>query len=192
MGGVLSQMLAAKLNANGQQGIRAIAIVTSAAPAPLFPIRLVSIPGVIRNLLRWAFWRKPFSLSRREGKYLIFNKMHEPQRSELAEKLIPESGRIVTQLSFAPITRKRSPAFVAPEALNCPALSLAGQKDRTVPIGVSRRIARYYGRNIEYRELSQHGHWPLGEEGWEYVANEIQVWIREQLKPPQPAMMVES
>ncbi len=172
LGGLLAQHLAAMGKA------RAIALISAAAPAPFFPIRLRSIPGTFLAFLKWRFWRKPMTLSRWSAKYAIFNAVPADRQDAMVDKLVPESGRVASQLVFGFLNR-RNAAYCDLSKITCPTLSMAGHRDHIVPVQVSRRLAKTYGKKMDYRELSQHGHWMLGEDDWDYVANEILVWVKQ-------------
>lgn len=172
LGGFLAQHLATMGKA------RAIALISAAAPAPFFPIRLRSIPGTLLAFLKWGFWRKPMVLSRWSAKYAIFNAVPADKQDAMVDRLVPESGRAASQLVFG-FLRRRNPAYCDLSKISCPTLSMAGHRDNIVPVQVSRRLAKTYGKKMDYRELSQHGHWMLGEDDWDYVANEILVWVKQ-------------
>ena len=178
LGGMLAQHLAALGKA------RAIGLISAAAPAPFFPIRLHSIPGTFLAFLKWAFWRKPMTLTRWSAKYAIFNAAAADQQKQLTEKLVPESGRAASELVFGFISR-RNAAYCDINDIQCPILSLAGKRDNIVPIQVSRRLAKAYGAKMDYRELGQHGHWMLGEDDWDYVANEVLAGVKQLDVEPQ-------
>ncbi len=170
MGGFIAQKIASRAS------LRAAVLVNSAAPAPIFPLRLVTLPGTARSFSTWGLWRKAFRLLRWEVDYLIFNVTPKEERAALFAQMIAESGRAAYQLGFGPLNLAGSNR-VDRDAIKCPLLSLAGARDRIVPAGVSRSMAAWYGQRIDYREYPEHGHWMLGEPGWQSRVAEILAWL---------------
>jgi hypothetical protein len=56
-------------------------------------------------------------------------------------------------------------------------LALSGARDRIVPVGASRGMAAWYGKQIDYREYPEHAHWMLGEPGWQARVAEALAWL---------------
>jgi pimeloyl-ACP methyl ester carboxylesterase len=170
MGGFIAQKLASR-------GIlRAAVLVNSATPAPVFPLRAKMLPFTTRPFLTWGLWRKSFRILRREADYLVFNKMPETGRAELFGQLIAESGRVAYQLGFGPLNLAGSNR-VDRDAINCPMLFLAGAQDNIIPVGASRSMAAWYGKRLDYREYSEHGHWMLDEPGWKDRVADSLAWL---------------
>ncbi len=62
--------------------------------------------------------------------------------------------------------------------VTCPVLLVAGAQDRISPPPVVRQIARKYKNVSTYREFENHGHWIVGEPGWEEVAMGVLGWLK--------------
>ena len=62
-------------------------------------------------------------------------------------------------------------------ANDIPLLSVAADADRIVPAGVCAANARRYGQRCDRRVYPDHGHWILGEPGWERVAADTLDWL---------------
>jgi pimeloyl-ACP methyl ester carboxylesterase len=172
MGGLIAQQVAARVP------VAAAVLINSAAPAPVFPLRPVSLPGLARHFMRPTLYGTAFLPSRWESAYLLLNAMPPPQRDALLARLIAESGRAICQLAFGALNLAASNR-VARDAIDAPMLALAGVRDRIVPIGVSRAMSRWYGaRRLDYREYPQHAHWMLAEPGWEQRVDEVLAWLQ--------------
>jgi pimeloyl-ACP methyl ester carboxylesterase len=61
--------------------------------------------------------------------------------------------------------------------VTCPLLIISGRQDREHPISVVRKIAKRYRRVATFEELPEHGHWLLGEPGWDKIAERIEDWL---------------
>lgn len=170
LGGLITQILAT------QTTLAAAVLVCSAAPAAVFPLRPVTLPGLMRHFLKPGLWRQPFRLSRAESDYLLFNAVPAEERFQLREGMVYESGRIAYEVGFGALNLRRTNA-VDKGAVHCPILAVAGKKDRIVPVAVSRRLARWYGAALTYWEYPEHAHWPLAEPGWEEVVKRVIHWL---------------
>jgi hypothetical protein len=47
-----------------------------------------------------------------------------------------------------------------------------------------RRIAERYQGRAQYKEVTRHSHWLLGEPGWEKIAEQGLLWLAEVLAEP--------
>ena len=61
--------------------------------------------------------------------------------------------------------------------VECPVLVLAGAEDRLHPLSMMRKVARRYERHSTYMELAGHGHWLVGEPGWQEIAEQVADWL---------------
>lgn len=171
MGGLIAQQLAARAP------IAAAVLICSAAPAPVFPLRPVMLPGVTRHFLRPNLYARSFLPSRWEAGHLFLNGLPKAQWDDKYSRLIPESGRALYQLGFGALNLARSNR-VDRDRISAPMLALSGVRDHIIPIGVSRAMARWYGpQKLEFREFAEHAHWMLAEPGWERRIDEVLQWL---------------
>lgn len=174
MGGLIVQQLASRLS------LRAAVLINSAAPRAVFPLRPVMLPGLARHFLRWGLWNGALRLSTREAEYLLYSALDPSERERMVAATLGESGRIAYQLGFGRLGWSRVHE-VDPSRIGCPMLLLAGRRDRMIPVGVSRAIARFYGTKLTYRELPDNAHWLLGEAGYRERISEVLAWLDERL-----------
>jgi pimeloyl-ACP methyl ester carboxylesterase len=115
-----------------------------------------------------------------ESRHSLFTHLPpEEQRAQYA-KLVHESGRAVLfELAQWYLDSRRTTA-VDPAAITCPLLIVNGAEDGIIPIVVGRKIARRYPQ-ADYRELPGHGHWVMGEPGWEAIARDVLGWLETKL-----------
>jgi len=180
MGGLIVQQVAARVPA------AAVVLINSAAPAPVFPLRPITLPGLMRHFLRPDLWKTSFLLSRWEAGHLLLNAMPESQRDALRARLIPESGRAIYQLGYGALNLSGSNR-VERDRIDAPMLALAGGRDHIIPIGVSHAMARWYGPGrMDFREYPQHAHWMLAEPGWDQRVNEVLDWLQRTVSDSAP------
>lgn len=172
LGGLIGQLVAQRLTLGG------LVLINSAAPGQIFPLRLSMLPGLVRHFSQWGLWKKTFRLSPREANYLVFNQVAPSERPLLYAQLIAESGKVAYEVGFGWLNLAQSNR-VQKDLINCPMLGLAGGKDRIIPLSVSRGMARWYGKKLDYREYFNNGHWLLGESNWTQCAHEVAEWVQE-------------
>jgi alpha-beta hydrolase superfamily lysophospholipase len=176
MGGLIAQMVAAQAGVASRFKVAAVVGVNSAAPGAVFPLRPVTLPGTLRHFANPLLWRLPFRLNSWEARYLLFNAFDPVAADEMASQIVFESGRVAWQIGFGPLNLAGSNR-VDKSQITAPLLLLAGEKDRIVPIGASRAVARWYGSQAVCREYPQHAHWLLGEPAFEAAVQDVLNWF---------------
>jgi len=177
MGGLLAQIL-------GSRGLARALVLLS--PAPPYGINALT-PSVAINfrsvLMRWGFWRKPFRLPFAETSYSMLNQMPSESWRNIYDKFVYESGRAACEIGFWFFDTKGA-AKVDKSKVTCPVLIVTGEEDREHPVPVTRKIVRRYKGVATYRELPGHGHWLIGETGWQEIAEYIKEWLHRALSKP--------
>lgn len=171
MGGLLTQLLVSKGLA------KAAILLCSAPPRGVFPIRLSMLPATTRIFTTPGFWRKPCRLNKHEARYAVFNVIDESEAAQRAADLVYESGRAASEIVLA-MFQPHGAAHVDFTANSIPVLSIAGGRDRIVPSSVCSKNAQLYGQRCTYREYPSHGHFIIGEPGWQHVANDCLAWMQ--------------
>jgi pimeloyl-ACP methyl ester carboxylesterase len=173
MGGLIGQIIASR-------GL--VSKLVLLAPAPPRGINVLSYP-VIKSFLpllaSYQFWKKPYRISYARAEYAVFNQLPQQQRREIYDRFVYESGRTVIEtglwwLDFSKAT------LVDEKQMECPVLVVAGSEDRMVPSSVAKKVAEKYNKVSTFKEFEGHGHWLVGEPGWERIAGEIETWIKYQ------------
>jgi non-heme chloroperoxidase len=172
MGGLLAQILGSRNLA------KALVLLTPASPSGIVALRLSVIRCFFSAMTTWAFWRKPFRLTFDEAVYGILNKCSVDEQERLYSKFVYESGRAASEIGFW-ILDSQGAAKVDESMILCPAIIIAGGQDRICPAPVVKKIGQKYRAVSTYREYPDHGHWVLGEPGWETIAQDIQEWLRQ-------------
>lgn len=171
MGGWLAQALAAEGFASR------IVLFAPAAPSGIFPLGPSPLYTLLEVPFRWKFWAKPFKPTYRGANFGLFNRIPKDKRKEYYASLNYESGRALFELAFwffDPLKGSKIPA----EKVNCPVLVLAGEKDRIIPIRVTKAVARRY-ENSEFVPLPNHAHWLTDEPGKEKIFEIMFDWLKQ-------------
>jgi pimeloyl-ACP methyl ester carboxylesterase len=172
MGGFLAQVL-------GSRGLaKALVLLTPTPPHGIIALRPSVVRAVWSALTTWGFWKKPFRLTFSEVTYSMFNLMPPESQRGIYDEFVYESGRAASEIGFW-IFDSKGAVRVDESKVTCPVLIIAGEKDRIHPGSVTRKIAKKYKKVATYKEFSGHGHWIIGEPGWQQVAEYIEAWLRE-------------
>jgi len=130
-------------------------------PAAALPVLLAVLPDLVRG--------RPIAFSYRQASRVFLNAVPEADRRRAYEAGVPDSGLAARQVQGG--------IPVDPGRVDVPVLCLAGTEDRLVPVeGVRKVAARYHA---ELREYAGHGHFLMGEPGWEVIAVDVMSWLVE-------------
>ena len=165
MGGLVAQVAAA--GASVRSGVAALVLLCSAPPSG---IPVLSLP-LLRRLppqLPGLLMARPLMPGRADADDLMFNRVPPAERDALFAGFTPESGLAGRELALGAVA-------VRPADIACPVLSVGAEDDRTVPVGISRRVAERYGAT--HLTFPGHGHFILLEPGWEIPAAAIARWL---------------
>jgi len=177
MGGLLAQIL-------GSRGLaKALILLTPASPRGIIALKASVIKSFWSGLTTWGFWRKPFRQTFDEAVYSMLNQMPSESWKSIYDQFVYESGRAAFEIGFWLFDSKGA-ARVDESGVTCPVLVIAGEKDRIVPVSVTRKVAEKYKAVSTYKEFSGHAHWVIGEPGWEQIAEYIEQWLRQTPRKP--------
>ncbi len=177
MGGLLAQIL-------GSRGLaKALVLLTPASPRGIIALKPSVIKSFWSGLTRWGFWRKPFRQTFDEAVYSMLNQMPSESWKSIYDQFVYESGRAAFEIGFWLFDSKGA-ARVDESKVTCPVLIIAGEKDRIVPVSITRKVAEKYKRVSTYKEFSDHSHWVIGEPGWQQIAEYIKEWLHQALSKP--------
>lgn len=177
MGGLIAQQAAVQLQP------KALVLVSSAVPAPIFPLRLNTLLGTLRSFSRPELYWSTLALTQWEANYLLYNKVPEHERTAQYNSLIRESGRAAYQLAFGGLNLAGSNR-VDWAAITCPVLYLAGKHDRIVPASaaqaLAKRVGNIPGSRFELHVFEEHAHMMMVEESSRKRVDEILSWLSSQ------------
>jgi len=177
MGGLLAQIL-------GSRGLaKALVLLTPASPRGIIALKASVIKSFWSGLTTWGFWRKPFRQTFDEAVYSMLKQMPSESWKSIYDKFVYESGRAAFEIGFWLFDSKGA-ARVDELKVTCPVLVIAGEKDRIVPVSVTRKVAEKYKRVSTYKEFSDHSHWVIGEPGWQEITEYIKEWLHQTLSKP--------
>jgi len=161
LGGLVALLLAAR------NLVRAAVLVSSAPPRG---ISVVSRPLLVRmaRYLPALLLSRPFVPTDGDLDALVLNEVPEQDRARIRERFVPDSGRAARQILLGvydvPVRALRTPLFV-----------VGAERDRFVPVGVARRLARRYDAPLHVAR--GHGHFLFSEPGWETEVATILDWV---------------
>ncbi|MGA2319091.1 MAG: alpha/beta hydrolase [Thermodesulfobacteriota bacterium] len=118
-----------------------------------------------------------------EAAYSMLNLMPFESQKSIYDKFVFESGRAASEIGFWLFDSKKA-ARVDESKVTCPVLIVAGEKDRIVPVSVTRKIAEKYKKVSTYKEFPDHSHWVVGEPGWQEITEYIKEWLNRALSKP--------
>ena len=177
MGGLLAQIL-------GSRGLaKALVLLTPASPRGIIALKPSVIKSFWSGLTTWGFWRKPFRQTFDEAVYSMLNQMPSESWKSIYDQFVYESGRAAFEIGFWLFDSKGA-ARVDESKITCPVLIIAGEKDRIVPVSITRKVAEKYKRVSTYKEFSDHSHWVIGEPGWQQITEYIKEWLHQALSKP--------
>jgi pimeloyl-ACP methyl ester carboxylesterase len=170
MGGLLAQIL-------GSRGLaRALVLLAPAWPAGVLAVKWSAIRSFRSVLMTPRFWRKAVRPTFADAQYAMMELLPAGERKEIYDRLVYESGRAIAEIGFWFLDPHNASA-VDRSRITCPVLVVAGAHDRLTPASIVRRIAERYRAVSTYTEFPDHGHWVLGEPGWEQIADHVLAWL---------------
>jgi pimeloyl-ACP methyl ester carboxylesterase len=157
MGGLLAQMLAARIPTAG------LVLFAPGVPPGGIPATSVSqlrffFPITIRPFW-WKRAHRPTSF--KAACSALFNNLAPARQRELFDLLVPESGRVLFELSFPQLDRTKAGAHDY-SAVKIPVIILHGTKDGVVPYRGSHKLRSKYA-NVLLHEYPGAGHWAFEE-----------------------------
>ena len=162
MGSVIAQLVAER------RPPRAFVGLASAPPGNIFALSPAPLRLFARQLATWGFWRKSHRPTYKAARWGVLHGIPEDEARAVYDTFVHESGRALFELGLGFLDPRRG-AHVAPNRGRTPMLFMTGTLDRTTPESVGRRTAALH--SAQFEALEGHGHWLLGEPGWQVVAD---------------------
>jgi pimeloyl-ACP methyl ester carboxylesterase len=152
MGGMLAQLVAAKVQ---PQGLVLLSPAGTAQTARPSWSALKTMAGVMTGR---SWWNSPTRIDRDRARWGIFNSVPPEIAEAEIDRLVWDSGRVTWQMGLPWLDRTRA-ATVDYARLTMPALVVVGEEDRITPVSIARATARELRGPVDYRELPGAGHW---------------------------------
>ena len=103
-------------------------------------------------------------------------------------RMVYESGQAAAEIGFWLLDPNQA-TKVDESKVTCPVLIIAGSKDRITPVTVIRNTAKKYKAVSTFKEYPDHAHSIILETDWEKVAEDIEAWLKNQLKNTENMML---
>ncbi len=153
MGGLLAQMLAARIPTAGL-----VLFAPGIAPGGIPAISLSQLRFFFPITIRPFWWKRShLPSSFKSASRALFNNLAPARQRKLFDLLVPESGRVLFELSFPQLDRTKAGAHDYNE-VQVPIVILHGTKDGVVPSRGSRKLKAKYA-NVTLHEYPGAGHW---------------------------------
>ena len=171
MGGLLAQMLAARLP------VRALVLLAPSPPWGVAPTTLFEISAAQAMHLHPGHWNRVLEPSRDIALAHSLAKLPKHMRDEVFDRFVPESGRAMFETMNWGLDLNQASA-VATAKIDAPLLFLTGSHDQINPPSTVARIAALYKDRATHEVLDGMGHWLIGEPGWERMADRALNWLK--------------
>ena len=162
MGGLIAQRLA-------EEGVSDTIVLLAPAPPNGIPVATPRLMLKQIKHLGTLLRSKPLRSSRSDADDIIFNRVPEPDRQGLYERLLPDSGRAARDISLGAVR-------VDERRVRCDILVVGGMADRFIAPAITRKVARKY--RAPCWQYPENGHFLPMEPGWDRIAEDIESWIR--------------
>jgi len=171
MGGLLAQMLAARNKA------AACVLFAPSPPWGVLPSSEHEVYSAMGMMMAGPFWSTQpliptFAIAADQALHLL----PRADQKRVFSRFVPESGRATFEIMYWMMDFAQA-SYVNPARVKVPVLALGGGRDKVNPASTVRQIARRYRANCDFVCFDDHGHWLIGEPGWERLAQEALDWL---------------
>ena len=170
MGGMLAQIVAARVEHRGLVLLSTAATATTVSPSLSI---LRTMGGVVT---KWGWWHSPTRIDIGAARWGIYNGVPEDIIQAEYAGLVWDSGRVIAEMSL-PNVSATGATKVDYARLSKPALVIVGTEDRITVPGISRATARKLTGTVDYHEISGAGHWLFWGETETRVGDWIEAWL---------------
>jgi pimeloyl-ACP methyl ester carboxylesterase len=170
MGGMLAQVVAARVAHRG------LVLLSTAATATTVVPGWATVRTMGGVMLKWGWWHSPTRIEYAPARWGIFNGVpEEVARTEFAA-LVWDSGRVLAEMTLPTVSKTRA-TTVDYSRLDKPALVVVGSEDRITLPGISRATARKLGGPTDYHELPGAPHWLFWGDLEGKVGDHLAAWL---------------
>ena len=152
MGGMLAQIVAARLSHAGLVLLSTAATAATAKPA------LSTLRSVAKVVTRWGWWHQPTLCDADQARWGIYNGVPTDVADAEIAALVWDSGRVLAEMTLPSLSSTKA-TRVDYARLSKPALVIVGSQDRITVPSISRETARKLTGTIDYHEIAGSGHW---------------------------------
>jgi len=170
MGGLLAQILGSRNLA------KSLVLLTPAPPSGITSFSPSTVKSFWGIFSKWGFWETPNHQMFDDAVYSLLNLMPTDQQKTIFDKFVYESGRATAEIGFYFLDQNKASSVDASK-IKCPILVVSGSEDRITPANMVEKIAKKYEPLSTYKLFENHGHWVIGEPGWQEIANYVSEWL---------------
>ncbi|MBC7505211.1 MAG: alpha/beta hydrolase [Sandarakinorhabdus sp.] len=152
MGGMLAQIVAARVPHAGLVLLSTAATATTGKPA------LSTLRTVAKVVTRWGWWRQPTMCDHDQARWGIYNGVPADIADAELALLVWDSGRVLAEMTLPSLSTTHA-TRVDYSRLTRPALVITGSEDRITVPAISRETARRLAGTVDYHEIAGSGHW---------------------------------
>ncbi|HFI0251864.1 TPA: alpha/beta fold hydrolase [Streptococcus suis] len=171
LGCLLAQMVAERTPVAGM-------ILMGPAPTAdilaLYPTMLASF---LPHFLRWGFWKRHMPPYKKAFFNYCLNAQDPEIKEGLYQGLVPESGKVYTQMAF-PFLDKSRAAYVDFSKMTGPVLIITGSEDKMTVSAIARKTAQNYKDSILISLTGADHMYPIGK-FQDKTLSVIHAWLHE-------------
>lgn len=171
LGGLIAQLVAAELDHAG------LVLLGPAPSADIFALYPTKVHGFYKHFLRLGFWKKPMPPYRHTYYKYVANKQGQEVKDKAFADLVPESGRVYTEMGLAFLDKKKT-TRVDHEKIQGPVLVITGSEDKIVVPAISKATAAKY-KNSKLVMIEDSDHLYTSKRVLARTVEEIKFWMEE-------------
>lgn len=174
LGGLIAQLVAEKIDHKG------LILLGPAPSSDIFAFYPTMVHAFYKHFLQWGFWKKPLYPNKYAYYNYVANMQDDKTIDEAFNDLVPESGRVYTEMSL-PIFDRNKSTRVDHENIGGPVLVITGSEDNIVVPAIARNTAKNY-QNSKFLMIEGSDHLYTSKRVRSRTISEISRWIKEEFK----------
>lgn len=184
-GGTVTQILL-------DRGLGAAGVAIDSAPVRgVLRLPLTTLRATMPVLLNPGNRHRAIPLTPEQFHFSFANPMSREESDRAYRRYaVPAAGHVLFEGATANLNPRTANRVDYGRNERAPLLLIAGGADHLTPPAVTKANAALYQKSravTGYREFPGRGHFTIGQDGWEQVADHALEWVREAITAPSPA-----